>query len=64
VIKPASRTFNLVIRALPGTDAIRELRRLLKRLLRQHGFRAVTVEKITDRRTQGGENGERENARA
>ncbi len=42
----------LKLRALPGVDAIRELRLVLKRLLRQHGFRCVSVHEET-----GGENG-------
>jgi len=34
-------TLVLRLRALPGVDAIRELRMLLKRLVHQNGFRAV-----------------------
>lgn len=66
VTKAVGRTFNLVIRALPGCEAkaIRELRHVLKALLRRYDFRCVSVEEIPSRQTQGGENGEREKARA
>ena len=38
--------------AQPGVDAIKELRRLLKRLLRSHGFRfrCVSIEEERDDR--------------
>jgi hypothetical protein len=36
-------TFVLKIEALPGVDAIRALRWLLKSLLRRHGFRCVDL---------------------
>jgi hypothetical protein len=63
VIKPAGRTFNLVI-ALPRTNAIRALRDLLKRLLRTHGFRCVSCEEITQPpKPKEVKNGEREKAR-
>jgi hypothetical protein len=35
--------FVLRLVPLPGRDAIRELRWVLKRLLRDHGFRCVSV---------------------
>jgi hypothetical protein len=41
------RIFVLKLRALPGVDAIRELRLLLKRIPRTHGFRCVSCEEIT-----------------
>jgi hypothetical protein len=36
--------FVLRLRPLPGTDAIRQLRALLKRALRSHGFKCLSVE--------------------
>ena len=33
----------LKLRPLPGTDPIRSLRWVLKRLLRQHGFRCLSL---------------------
>lgn len=36
--------FVLRLRPLPQTDAIRELRALLKRALRSHGFKCLSVE--------------------
>jgi hypothetical protein len=38
----------LRLRPLPGRDAIRELRWVLKRLLRVHGFRCISVEQIEE----------------
>lgn len=40
--------FVLRLKALPGTDAYRELRLVLKRLLRAHGFRCLTVREERD----------------
>jgi hypothetical protein len=37
-----------MIMALPGTDAIRELRLLLKRILRAHRFKCTSCEEVTD----------------
>jgi hypothetical protein len=31
----------------PGTDAIRQLRLLLKRILRSHNFKCVSCEEVT-----------------
>jgi hypothetical protein len=43
----------LKLRALPGVDAIRALRHVLKRLLRQYGLRCVSVsEEQTDQQTE------------
>jgi hypothetical protein len=39
--EPPRPTFTLKIEGRPGADSIRDLRALLKRLLRQHGFRCV-----------------------
>jgi hypothetical protein len=36
-------TFVLRLRALPGRDAIRELRMALKTLIRRHGLRCIEV---------------------
>jgi hypothetical protein len=36
-------TFVLTLRPLPGVDAIRSLRGVLKKLLRQHGMRCVNL---------------------
>jgi len=38
-------TFVLRLRPLPAVDPIRELRWVLKRLLRDHGFRCISVRK-------------------
>jgi hypothetical protein len=37
--------FVLKLRPLPGVDPIRALRWVLKRLLRDHGFRCISVSK-------------------
>jgi hypothetical protein len=37
------RIYILRLRALRGADAIRQLRALLKRALRSHGFRCLSV---------------------
>jgi hypothetical protein len=37
-------TFIVTLRPEPGVDPIHALRRALKRLLRDHGLRAITVE--------------------
>jgi hypothetical protein len=49
------RRFRLVIIALPGTNAIRELRLILKRILRVHRFRCTSCEEITDNSPTDGE---------
>jgi hypothetical protein len=41
VTKAAGRMFRIMIQAMPDTDVVRELKAVLKRLLRTHGFRAV-----------------------
>jgi hypothetical protein len=43
-------TFTLKIEGRPGADSIRDLRALLKRLLRQHGFRCLDARQIGGRR--------------
>jgi hypothetical protein len=49
--RPETRsTFVLTLRAAPGVDSIRALRWVLKRLLRQHHFRAIDVREIGRRR--------------
>jgi hypothetical protein len=42
-------TYVLKIEGPPGADSIRHLRALLKRLLRQHHFRAIDVRQIEGR---------------
>ena len=39
----APRRYVLTLVPLPGVDAIRALRRILKRVLRQHGMRCVDI---------------------
>jgi hypothetical protein len=51
------RIFVLELRALPGTDAIRELKLILKQLLRRHGFRCLSVREKTGNQTRENEDG-------
>jgi hypothetical protein len=41
-------TFTLKIEGMRGADSVRHLRALLKRLLRQHHFRAIDVREEID----------------
>jgi hypothetical protein len=41
--RESSRIFVRRLRALPGVNAVRELRLILKQLLRRHGFRSLSV---------------------
>jgi hypothetical protein len=45
--------FVLVIEPLPGVDAVRVLRWVLKRLLRDHGLRCVSVSEANPERSEG-----------
>jgi hypothetical protein len=38
----------LTLEPLPGVDAIRVLRWVLKRLLRDHGLRCISCEEVSD----------------
>jgi hypothetical protein len=42
-VKPKREIFVLRLIPLPHVDAIRNLRWILKKLLRQHGFRCVSI---------------------
>jgi hypothetical protein len=48
--EPSARRVVYVLRlvAQPGVNAVKELRLLLKRLLRSHGFRCVSIEEERD----------------
>jgi hypothetical protein len=48
--KPAAPRYVLTLQAQPGIDAIRALRWILKKLLRQYGFKCVDIreEKASD----------------
>ena len=46
--KPARAVFGLRLVGKPGTAGIHDLRALLKRLLRQHGFVCVDARELTD----------------
>jgi len=49
--RPEQRsTFMLKIEGRPGADSIRHLRALLKRLVRQHHFRALDARQVRRRR--------------
>jgi hypothetical protein len=41
-------SYMLTLRPLPGVDAIRALRWILKSVLRQHGMRCTSIEEIKD----------------
>jgi hypothetical protein len=46
--KPPAIVYVLRLRARPGVDAVRELRWILKRLLRSHGFRCLSATEETN----------------
>jgi hypothetical protein len=48
-MKPARPIFLIALQPLPGVDAIRSLRWVLKSLLRQYGMRAVSISQINPR---------------
>jgi len=43
--------YRLRLRALPGVDAVRMLRHILKRLLRTYGMKCISVEAEKDNET-------------
>ena len=44
----AATRFVLVLEALPGAPAIRQLRWILKKLLRQHDFKCIDIREVRD----------------
>jgi hypothetical protein len=50
-MKPGGVSYIIVIRALPGVDPIRNLRWILKGLLRQHGFQCTDIREISNATT-------------
>jgi hypothetical protein len=45
---PRPKTFLLRLVPRPGVDAIKALRWVLKRLLRQHGLKCIGIEELAD----------------
>lgn len=41
--------YQLTLTPLPGVDAIRALRWILKSVLRRHGMRCISIEEVKDR---------------